>query len=204
MKKKRKKKKSTGPAPAAAPVHQGRKTLLTQELIREISSKVAACASFKDACITSGVSEDSGFTWLQKGGVDGADPIYRQFSESIDGAKARRRTALKLEIRRAAQGTPKKPGDWRAASALGAITDPEDFVPQVRVHIASQLDDALDRLKEAFHDDPEAYERAVHAIAGGARRSPNQLDAKQPGGEDAAGGEAVHPTPAVPKAEGVP
>jgi hypothetical protein len=129
--------------------------------------------------------------------------LCQLFLHMVEGAKGRRRTLLKLQIRRAAQGTDKKPGDWRAAQALGAITDPEEFVPQVRIHISTQLDEALDRLREVFPDDQD-YERALHAVAGGTRGAAPGGDTPGEGGRYAEGGEAVLSEPALPKAADVP
>lgn len=175
----------------------GRRTKLTPELQDEICKHVAGASTLKDAATLCDVDPSTVFRWQQKGEAQKRG-IYRSFCNAIDRAKAQRRSALKLGIR--IHG--KK--DWRALMALGAITDPEEFVPQVRVHVTSQLDAALDRLKEAFANEPEAYERALHAIVGGAGGHANRGGEEDEGGEDAPGGEGVHAAPAEPKATGLP
>lgn len=149
----------------------GRRTELTLELAREIADRVANCASFKDACQLSGVVEDTGAQWMERGrerAVANSEDsgIYIQFARLVTAAKSRRRTMLKLLIRRAAQGTDKRPGDWRAAQALGAISDPKEFVPQLRVHVVTEHDAALDRIEAAFKDEPDLKERILRAFVG--------------------------------------
>lgn len=157
----------------------GRRTELTEAIAREITERIANCASFRDACDLSGVTSDTGQQWLEKGRAklpaNGDQPeIYILFARLVEAAKSRRRTMLKLLIRRAAQGTERKPGDWRAAHALGAISDPKEFVPQLRVHVTSELAGALDRVEKMFGVEPEkvithaqALELAMRAMAGG-------------------------------------
>lgn len=155
------------PVPALKrPRTTGRRTVLTAALQAEICGKVAEGASLKDAATTSGVHEATVHRWLADGARQEQGPL-REFRESIAQAKAERRQAFKAMIRRAAKGTAKTPGDWRAARALGAITDPQDFVPQIRLHIANELEAALDRLRDEFKSEPEIYERALLAMSGG-------------------------------------
>lgn len=164
----------------------GRRTSLTEALGREIADKVANCASFKDACLLSGVVYDTGLGWLEKGrlGVkaNGDTPdIYVQFYQQIEGANGRRRTLLKLQMRRAASGTATRPGDWRAAQALGAMSDPGEFVPQIRVHVEQQLDGVLDALAAAFQDDPVNHAKALQAVVSrGGKGSSVQEDTAPP------------------------
>jgi hypothetical protein len=99
--------------------------------------------------------------------------MYVRLVQLIDGATSRRRTLLKLQIRRAAQGTEKRPGDWRAAQALGSITDPGEFVPQIRVHVERQIDAVLNGLHEAFKNEPELLARALHAVIGSSAPAAN-------------------------------
>ncbi len=149
----------------------GRRTELTEELVKEISDRVANSATFKAACVLSGVEYRTGMLWMAKGreGLEAKSPtpdVYVSLVHQVESAKERLTTMLKLLVRRAAQGTDKKPGDYRAALALGAIVRPKEFVPQLRVHVTGQFDSALDRLEEALKPYAGAYEAALRAIDG--------------------------------------
>lgn len=185
------------PAPFVLP---GRRTMLTEALAKEISDRIAGCASFKDACALSGVLNDTGLLWMERGRsgamASGDNPgIYVQFLQMVEGANSRRRTMLKALIRRAATGTATKPGDWRASQALGAMTDPAEFVPQLRVHVERQLDGVLDALANAFKDDPENHAKALQAVVGAsapAAIAPADLaQAAEPAQDEAPGGGTV-------------
>jgi hypothetical protein len=190
-----------------------------------VANHVAACQTFKDACLLSGVAERTGLRWLSDGerayrtGADVVPGTYTavvlQFWHLIEGAKARRRSTLKLIMRRSATGTPTKPGDWRAAHTLGAIADADEFVIEQRVKFSMERKEALDRLEEAFIHAPaqltreDALDLALLAIAGRGRADPVPAPAGEPsgggGGADHPGsGEAVQPTPAAPEAAHVP
>lgn len=165
-------KKAAAQATISAP--PGRKTILNDTLAQEIADRVAGTASFKDACLLSGVSESVGLVWLRKGQelirAGGAqvpnDEEYVQFVHLIDWAKSRCRMMLKLLIRKAAQGDGKRPGDWKAAQALGAMGSPEEFVPQVKVHIVSQFDEVIDRFHHEYRDEPLELERILRVMSG--------------------------------------
>lgn len=200
-----------------APSLPGRRTELTVAIGQEIADRVANCATFKDACLLSGVQERVGFLWIQKGEAairmggptDTAGVLYVQFVQQIDQAKARRRTLLKLQMRRAASGTEKKPGDWRAAHALGSITDAEEFVIEQRVKFSMEREEALDRLEEAFANAAETLTRdqaldlALLAIAGRVRLStPREESSESPRRDDSVSGEAVHAALSVTATDG--
>lgn len=150
----------------------------------------------------------------QGGAATENEAAYVHFVHLIEGGKAKRRTLLKLQMRRAAQGTDKRPGDWRAAHALGAITDSEEFVIEQRIKFSMEREEALDRLEAAFDGAPEqltrdqACELALLAIAGRVRLEPlAQADgstSSSGGRTDPGSGEAVHAAPAAPEAAGVP
>jgi hypothetical protein len=140
--------------------------------------------------------------------------ICLQFLHLIEGGKAKRRMLYKLQIRRAAQGTESKPGDWRAAHALGSITDAEEFVIEQRIKFSMEREDALDRMEAAFDNAPEQLTRdqacdiALLAVAGRVRMEAMGETGggapHGPGRGDAGGGEAVRSGAAAPEAARVP
>lgn len=136
------------------------KLKLTPELQATICEKIAAVATFRDACTLAGVDDSTAFKWLKKGEAQRRG-VYRRFFDAVEVAKAQRRTGLKAKIRVLGNN------DWRALQALGAMTDPEQFVPQVRVIIASELDKLLDRVRVRFADQPEIYAAVLEAVAAG-------------------------------------
>lgn len=169
-KKKRKHRRPEPPPPVTTGFRQrGRPTDLTEALVAEVCTKIATGDSFRDACLSCGIDEDAGHEWVRRGkGTDDrpSTPLYARFAEGVKQSVAQRRRFLKGLIRRAAVGTPSRPGDWKAAQALGAMADPKEFVPQMRIHVVGELDGALDRLKEAFGEDSPEYAKAMNAIAG--------------------------------------
>jgi hypothetical protein len=155
----------------------GRRTELTRATADEIAQHVMNFSTLRDACEMAGVMSDTGAHWLVKGRaiVNGSpgdvpaetQPLYTHFFHAVENARAKRRHLLKGLMRRAAVGTEKKPGDWRAAQALGAVADPDAFVPQVRVYIASEIDSMLERVRVRFADQPEVYAAVLEAVAAG-------------------------------------
>jgi hypothetical protein len=177
--------------------NRGRKTLLTPELGKSICDMISAVATIKEASHANGLAETTVHEWIQKGNAD-PDSVYGKFAESIRHARSRRTMSLKAQIR----GHGKR--DWRALMALGAVTDPAEFVPQIRIHVTQELDSILARLEEAFANEPETFERALRAISSGSSRNMAVQTPVEPSGADPGGGEAVHPASTEPETEGVP
>jgi hypothetical protein len=180
-----KRKKEPEPQPRTwADDGPGRKTDLTVPIIEEVARSISLGASMKDALLTAGVPVRTGCRWLSDGEKLAADPDFTprpgtndnlrwRFWHAIERAKAMRRSMIKGLIARAAQGQGGKPGDWRAAQAFGAITDPRAFVPDTRVQVLRELEEAVRRLMAAFTacrlqvlSPQEALELAVNAISG--------------------------------------
>ncbi len=163
----------------------GAKPKISQEIIDMICEKVAACASVRDAALIAGVDESTVHRWQVRGTAQRSG-IYREFCKALERAKAQRRTGLKAQIRVHARHS------WQAAQALGVITDPEEFVPQVRVHVEAQIDGILDRLQAEFLNEPVIYERCLRAVVG-------MSDALRPRADSVTDGEVVDAVPALPE-----
>ena len=176
---------------------RGAKTKLTPAVQKSICEMIAAVATLQEAAYANGLDPSTVYDWLNKG-KDQPGSIYANFSKAIEVARHQRTMGLKAQIR----GHGKK--DWRALAALGAITDPAEFVPKIRIHITNEFDAAIERLMVEFADAPETLERALHAIAGGARHDQARQSEVGSGGGNNEGGEAVRPSSAEPEAEGVP
>ena len=177
--------------------NRGRKTILTPELGKSICDMISAVATIKEASHANGLNESTVHEWIQKGTAD-PESVYGKFAESVRHARSRRTMSLKAQIR----SHGKK--DWRALAALGAITDPAEFVPQIRIHISNEYDQAIARLREEFRDAPDIYERALQAMVGRSTQERIGDGSLDEGREDADGGEALHSAQPEPEAESIP
>lgn len=135
----------------------GRPSKLTPELQAEICTSIAAVATFTEACTLVGIERTTAHRWLQKGQAQRRGK-YRNFFNAIERAKVQRIVGIKAAIRRHGQR------DWKALEALGRITDPVAFTPQIHVHVTSQLDGMLDKIRVGFQDRPELYEQVLRML----------------------------------------
>lgn len=136
-----------------------RRGKLNPETQKAICEAITLGNTIRDAAVINGVAEDTVYLWIRKGEADGKGRYFR-FLVAIREAQSKHRALLKGYMIKAA------PTDWKAAQAVGALTNPKEFVPQIRVHIERELDGVADALAEAFKDEPKLYERAMQAVIG--------------------------------------
>jgi hypothetical protein len=91
--------------------------------------------------------------------------------------------------------------EWRAKAWTLERQFPVEFAPRVFHHVEQELSKAINRLTEAFANEPSTLERALSAIAGETEVA--RAETGEPS-EDAGGGEAVHGAHAVADTAGVP
>ena len=75
----------------------GRKSMLTEELIKAISEHIESGVYDYIACEAVGISQSTFYEWLQDAEKEDADPLKVEFSESVKAAKANAR--MKAEKR---------------------------------------------------------------------------------------------------------
>lgn len=175
--------------PVAPPRRKpGRPSKLTPELQDEICTSIAAVATFTEACTLAGIERTTAHRWLQKGQTQKRGK-YRNFLNAVERAKVQRSVGIKAAIRRHGQR------DWKALEALGRITDPVEFTPQVRVHLTTQIDDMLDKIRLGFHDRPELYEQVLRMLDNDAPALPDGevVDGELVDSERSESGDAYRP-----------
>jgi hypothetical protein len=178
-------------------VPPGRKTKLTPKLERRLCAWIAKGATDKEASYKCDIDPSTLYDWI-RWGEEGKPGPFGGFVFAIEKAKAARALWYKVAI-----GAHAKK-DFRAVAYLAERSHPEQFVPQLRLHVTTEINAALDRLTAAFADDPQNLERALHAISGGTGRAPAAVAEGREDRENDPGGEAVHAPPSEPKATGVP
>lgn len=137
----------------------GRDSKYSQEIINKICSLIESGADNKDAFIQAGISETTGYKWLDEDNPD--NPLTkeecRDFRERMEGAKAKRTTVLTNRIIRASEpiylrdennkivtddtGKPivYKGGDWRAAAWYLERTEPGRFARKEELRHSGEL-----------------------------------------------------------------
>lgn len=98
-----------------------------------LCSLIAKTVSTKAACQKLGLNERTVYNWLEKGELENADPVYVHFRQRITQARGEAKAAGTELIRKAAIGTRKKPGDWRALAWLLERIYPDDFRPPDKI-----------------------------------------------------------------------
>lgn len=176
---------------------RGRPTKLTPEIQERILETLRACGTIEDACVMAGVDEATYTRWKNRG-LKERTGIYREFCTALRQTLVQRRIAREATVINAGKE------DWRATAWMMERSDPKRYAPRVFQHIEKELDGAIERIKEAFADDPEALERALTALAGGQSDDGIGEDPPSTGGEVAGGGEAVLPASTEPEAEALP
>jgi hypothetical protein len=175
----------------------GRKSALTKEVKESICATLSAAGTIEDAAIHAGVNDSTVYAWLAKGERQATGP-YRDFLEAVKKAKAQRRIALEAGIRK--HGSK----NWQALAWLLERTEPKRYAQRVRVHVEEELSDAIERLKRAFADEPDLYERALSALVEGDRSAGAEFDSVEESRPDDSDGEAVRPSPPEPEATPLP
>jgi hypothetical protein len=125
-----------------------RSTCYSPELHEEICRYIEAGASYEDACMAAGISDDTLRNWHQWG-ADGEEP-FRTLVEDIRIARAQGRVAAHKTIYQA------RLHDWRAAKAR-LDNDPEN--PARRS--SGTLETNADELAQAFRRAQRAVEESV-------------------------------------------
>lgn len=175
----------------------------TKEQADALVGTIATTGSDKDAYTIAGVPPSSFYLWLQTGrdlreqGKRAEKEPLVDFLEKVEKARAARTVGLVKRIRDAGQD----PKHWTANAWLLERTDPKRYGQRVRVHVQEELTDAVARLRDAFKDDPAAYEKALLALTGGHSAGGAESDPEGEGGEDDRSGEAV--PSALPKPEAI-
>lgn len=88
----------------------GRKSVLDQELIARIAQMIRAGNYVEVACAAAGVSRQTFYNWLAEGEADKAAPIYKEFRDRIDAARAEGEARNVALIAKAAAAS------WQAAA----------------------------------------------------------------------------------------
>ena len=123
---------------------------LTPQVQQILLDSVALCCSDKAACQRAGIDRETLRQWLLKG--EAGDKDYTAFSAAFAQAKGDRVAALAGHIRKSALD-----GDWRAASWLLAVTEPQDYAETKKQEISGPgggpIQTANVSLNELVNDD---------------------------------------------------
>ena len=122
----------------------GRHTKLTPELQQLLCQAVAVGATDRLACQYAGISQESLYTWLEKGRA-GTQP-YAEFAEAFQKAKGRHAILSRAKIEKAASD-----GTWQASAWIMERKYPEEYGRSVqelhhKVDYAKLSDEQLARL----------------------------------------------------------
>lgn len=187
--------------PLPLPNPGGRPSKLTPALEEQILKRLQVCGTLAEVAAACGVGESTIHAWQRKGKeaiAEGKRSKYRKFLERVREAIKQRDYLREQTMVR--HGTK----DWRALWSLMQAQNPKRYAPRIRIHIEEELTDAIERLTEAFGDQPEILERALSALTGADSGGEAGDDPTGPDAEDdRPGGEAVQPTQPEPKTEGV-
>lgn len=137
----------------------GRPSVFTAAVRARILKAVAQTGTLEDAALVAGVSRATFHRWRQLGREQETGE-FRDFLDAYEAVLARRR--LKWERLILKHGET----DWRALAKAMEWSDPQRYAPRVRVHVEEELSAAVQRLVEAFADDPDGLERALTALVG--------------------------------------
>ncbi len=178
---------------------------ITRGIIERICRALRSGAVIEAACVMADVSKSQFFEWqagARKRHAEGkSTPEDVEFMEALYAAKLVRALGLEMQMKKHAgknyqaclamlERLPETRERWRP--------------PRVDVLVQRDFDRALGRLKKAFGNEPDLFERIISAIAGELGEGDAGGDAPGEGGPDhPAGGEAVQPAPAGPEAGGV-
>lgn len=137
-----------------------RPTKLNEDLTHQVAALLRNGNYIETACLVAGISPTSYYLWRERGEADqdaGVATVFSEFLEATTRARAEGKAMLLQMVRQAAQGSPVKPGDWRAAAWILERTCPEEFGPRQEVrHSGAMRTDAAvmpddeDRLREVM------------------------------------------------------
>lgn len=89
-----------------------RPTKLTKEIIDKVCSAIYAGNYAKIAAQLSGISESTFYAWLKETEKEDCDPLFLEFSESIERAEAAAEVEAVALIRQSAQTGNAKDAQW--------------------------------------------------------------------------------------------
>lgn len=177
---------------------RGRPTKLTREISEAFIKQIKVAGSLDEIAASFAIDISTVHRWRQRGDemiAAGKRGLYRDFCEGV--RRAFKERDLLREQLMVKHGTK----DWRAIWQLMIASNPRKYAPRIRVHVEEELTGAIERLCEAFKDDPENLERALSALSEGDRGGEAEQDPfGAPDPDDREGGEAVQPTPTEPEA----
>lgn len=140
------------------PRKRGQPTKLTPEVQAEICKRIQLLATLREAIADLELDESTVFGWLRRGEAE-KQGRYFHFFKAYRAALARRAMNAKMQIIAHAKK------HFAAADRALQLADPTT-VPQVRIHVTHELNNAIERLCQTFNDEPETLRRALAAIAG--------------------------------------
>ena len=115
---------------------RGRKTKLTPELQDKIEKALSAGNYVETACAYAGISVATFYNWLNEARKDDAEPIYVEFLEATERARAVSEMRNVQIVQNAAMGDDDKDPDWRAASWFLERAFPRKWGRQERVELS--------------------------------------------------------------------
>jgi hypothetical protein len=113
-----------------APATIGRPTKLTPEIAATICGLVAQGNYMKASAGAVGVDPGTVHRWVSKGAAPDADPLYRDFRDQLQKAKAMAEAKMVKVITTAANQ-----GQWTAAAWWLERTNPEEWGKRDRVEV---------------------------------------------------------------------
>lgn len=90
----------------------GRPTKLTKEIIDKVCSAIYAGNYAKIAAQLSGISESTYYAWMAEAEKEGCDPLFLEFSESVERAEAAAEVEAVALIRQSAKNGNAKDAQW--------------------------------------------------------------------------------------------
>ena len=90
----------------------GRPTKLTKEIIEKVCAAIYAGNYAKIAAQLSGISESTYYAWLAEAEKEDCDPLFLEFSESIERAEAAAEVEAVALIRQSAKNGNAKDAQW--------------------------------------------------------------------------------------------
>jgi transposase-like protein len=90
----------------------GRPTKLTPEIIEKVCAAIYAGNYAKIAAQLSGISESTYYAWMAEAEKEDCDPIFLEFSESVERAEAAAEVEAVALIRQSAKNGNAKDAQW--------------------------------------------------------------------------------------------
>lgn len=132
---------------------------VTPEQLKDLARVLRLGITVKDACVFSGMSQETFYKWKNVGLTRPEGDPLREFADAVTKGRA------SAKIHALGQVTAGMKRDWKAAAWYLSVTNPKEFGPKVRETLLAEYSTAIERLKEALP--PEMYAKALAALAGG-------------------------------------